>query len=218
MTWAPAITVVATMLATVTAAIVALPRLPRSADAPEYAALATPGFLTVVALVAGGAASLVTWSAPVTAWPPWLAYTTVGTLAAAIDARTTWLPRALTQAGWILIALGVAAMALLTSSWQPILLAGIGAVAMGGFFHLVWRVSGQLGYGDVRLMVMVGAVAGLQGVEFSGTTLFLGTLAGAVWAIVHRIASRGSSPFPYGPALFSGPYLALILGHVASAG
>ena len=94
------------------------------------------------------------------------------------------------------------------SHWFGLLVA---AVAVGGgLFHLLWRWTGAFGYGDVRLAATIGAVTALDSVELVTTSLLLGTLVGAVWGVVHRLAG-GRGAFPYGPGLLAGPFLALAL-------
>lgn len=197
--------------ATTVATPLTLRHLPRAADAPDYPSLHSARFLLAVGMVAGLCTGIVTWALPVAAWPAWLAMTASGTLAVVIDGYTTWLPRAITHAGWALVAAGVITTAILEQSWIPLVGAGVGAGVVGGFFHLVWRISGQLGYGDVRLMVMVGAVAALQGPEFTAWSVLVGTTVGAIYALFRRLATGRNEPFPYGPALFAGPYLALVI-------
>lgn len=209
MTLAAWVTTLVMVAVTVIATPLILRHLPRPPDAPDYPALLSPQFLVTVGAIAGAASGVVTWALPVVVWPAWLALTMSGTIAVVIDAHTTWLPRAITHAGCALIGAGVITTALAQRSWLPVTSAALGAVAVGGFFHLVWRLSGQLGYGDVRLMVMVGAVSALQGTQFTAWAVLCGTGLGAIYAVTRRLATGRNGPFPYGPALFAGPYLAL---------
>ena len=93
--------------------------------------------------------------------------------------------------------------------------AAIGAVAVGGFFYVLWRLTGGIGFGDVRLMVTVGAVTAAASASVAFNAVLLGSIVGAVWGIV-RLRIKGPGPFPYGPALWSGPFLALALDAVSS--
>ncbi|MFV0406791.1 MAG: prepilin peptidase [Propioniciclava sp.] len=202
-------TVMAVTILTVTLAIPLLRGLPRAPDAPDYAALGTPRFLAAAAGCAVVGTGVLVWAAPMTHWPPWIALTIPGIAAILIDARTMWLPRRLTQIGSGLILAGVLTTGWLHGSLAPLIAAAWGAVALGGFYFVVWRVSGQLGFGDVRLMAMVGAVAALEGAQFVVVAALLGSIVGVLWGIIHQLHTRQPGPFPYGPALFSGPYLAL---------
>ncbi len=190
----------------------ALPRTIRSA--PDYESLADPAFRVGLGLATFGACFVAFTAVP---WPWWLAWTSltvVNVLAVAVDLRTTWLPLALARAGWAVAALGALVAAWATSDAGVALWAVAGALLLGGFFHLVWRFTGALGYGDVRLMATIGAVTGATEPSSIGTAAFLGTLVGAVWAIVHHL-SAPRTPFPYGPALLSGPLVALLWQRLA---
>ncbi|MFV0450866.1 MAG: hypothetical protein ACK5LS_01275 [Propioniciclava sp.] len=205
----PLVVVAATTVVAVGLTRPSLRRLPRPEGAPDYATLGTRGFLIAVGVITAVGSTLVTTLLPPAHQAPWLALTACGALAVSIDAWTTWLPRAVTLTGLLLIGAGVIITAAWESSATPLIHAGLGAVAVGGFFHGVWWLTGQLGYGDVRLMVLIGGVCALEGLEFVGSSVFCGSVVGAIWAVVHRIRSGGADPFPYGPALFSGPYLTL---------
>ena len=81
-----------------------------------------------------------------------------------------------------------------------------------GLFHLVWRFSSTFGYGDVRLVAIVGAVGALRGLDGWLVALLCGTLLGAMWGMGHALARRGTdrpAHFAYGPALWLGPIAAV---------
>lgn len=182
-------------------------------DKPTYASLATPGFTLTV-----GAASLVAAlvSLSTTPWShavAWASLTTVNVVACAIDARTTWLPLRLARAGWVLAAAGVGLAAAASGSWTPLAAAALGAAALGGLFHLLWRFTGAFGYGDVRLAATIGAVTALDSPALAGWSLLLGTLAGALVGVAARLAGQRGA-FAYGPGLLAGPFLALLLRQV----
>lgn len=184
---------------------------PAQADGkPPYAGLATPRFVLAVGLVSLLAALVVVLATPWPRWPAWAALTTVGVLACAIDARTTWLPLPLARAGWVIAAAGVALTAVVVGSWAPVVAAALGAAALGGLFHLLWRFTGAFGYGDVRLAATIGAVTALDGVTLVAWSLLLGTTAAAAVGVAHRLLGRRGA-FPYGPGLLAGPFVALAL-------
>lgn len=185
-------------------------RLPRTADAPDYPALATPRWRALVGLTcSAGAAMMLAW-APPTHWVAWAALVVAGIPAVCIDAQTTWLPLPLARAGWVIAAAGVAVAAAWARDPVAVALSSlVGTVAVGGFFHLVWR-AGQIGYGDVRLMATVGAVTALGGWTPCVAAVFLGTVLGALTGIVHRLRG-GRGEFPYGPGLLAGAFAALPL-------
>lgn len=212
----PALAVVlAALVATATAALTpaVLRTLPEPADPdgkPPYASLASHTVVAGVGLACLAATLLVTLTVPPAHWPAWLALASVNVLACAVDARTTWLPLPLARAGWAVAAVGAGVVAWASGSWTPLAAAALGALALGLLFHLLWRTTGAFGYGDVRLAATIGAVTALDSVGLVVWALLLGTLAGAVWGIVHRVAG-GRGTFPYGPGLLAGPFLALAL-------
>lgn len=182
---------------------------PSDADSkPTYRSLATPGFVGATALASlVGALAAFAWTPPAH-WLAWTALAGVNVVACAIDARTTWLPLRLSQLGWLVAALGVVAVAVAERAWTPLLPAALGAGVAGGFFHLVWRLSRGIGYGDVRLAATIGAVTALGSPGLVAWSLALGTAAGALLGIVHSLRGR-AGPFAYGPGLLVGPFAAL---------
>jgi len=179
----------------------------------SYRSLATPRFAVITGLVAAAAAALVVATRPAAYWAVWLAFGTVVVLLAAVDARTTWLPAPLMRLGWIVTA--VAVVASLAADRQRASMAitiGAGILIAGGGYLLVWCVTRgrSFAFGDVRLMPLVGAVAGTMGWSGLYWSLLLGSIVGAIIGVV-RLACRRPGPFPYGPALVSGPYAAALL-------
>lgn len=185
--------------------------LPRPSEAPDYAALARPGFAIGVGALTFVAASVACWLASPPTLVAWLGLATVGVLSVSIDARTTWLPLRLARWGWVLAAAGVVVAAISAGDAGLLAAGAAGTVAVGGLFHLLWAWSRGLGYGDVRLMATVGAVTALEGAMFAGWSVFAGTLLGAVWGLVHTAIRGRGVPFPYGPALLAGPFVMLAL-------
>lgn len=177
---------------------------------PGYAGLARPSTVLLHLGAAGAATTVVLLRVPAGLWPLWWPLLTAGVAGAVVDARTTWIPRPLCQAGW---ALGVvsAALALGVTSGRTVVVAVLGALAAGGLLWLVWRLTGGIGYGDVRLMPLVGLAAGSFGVLGWWWGLLLGTLLGALVSVLRRLLHR-PSPMPYAPALVAGPLLAALLG------
>lgn len=173
-----------------------------------YRSLPTVPFVAVTTLVGGTLTAAAAWRTPVATWPLWLVLGTLGVLLGAVDARTTWLPLRLTHGLWAATAaaLGVLALASPAAAGRALLGAGLA----GGFFWLIWRVAGGLGFGDVRLAPVIGAVAASASWSVLLIGLVLGTALGAVYAFGRSLWAR-FGPFPYGPFLILGPYLALLL-------
>ncbi|MDO5094118.1 MAG: hypothetical protein Q4D79_12025 [Propionibacteriaceae bacterium] len=190
-----------------------VPRLPRSAvgsaeQPPDYQRLARRKDALLLAVIVGLAAFAL-WRLPTGLLPLWFGYLGAGGALVWVDFKTTWLPKRL---HWIAAAQLAAGLALV--GWlAPRAAVGalLGAAAMAGVLWLVWRFSRTFGFGDVRLGLLVGAVAGSLGLQGWTTALLAGTVIGAVWAVCHAARGRAAEPFPYGPALWLGPFIAALV-------
>lgn len=207
---------VALLAGIVTAPILrTLPEPASEVPKPAYRELATPAFSAVVGTATLVAGVTVALHAPSVTWLAWLSLVGPGVLAVCIDARSTFLPLRLAHASWVIAAGGVVAMVLAERDWRPAAAALIGSVIVGGFFWLVWRVSGGIGFGDVRLMSTVGAVTALHGTSLVMLAVLAGTLLGAGWGVVQRLTRR-TREFPYGPGLLAGAFVAWWLQPLAT--
>ena len=184
-----------------------VPRLPSITVVPEdsppdYAALARPRDAALLALIVG-LLSLALWRVPTLWLPTWFGYLGATASLVWVDLRTTWLPRRLHWIASAQVAAGAAVTCLLHPAALPSML--LGAVTTSGLLWLVWRFTGNFGFGDVRLGLLVGVVGATWGWTGWLWALLSGTLIGAVWAIIHALRGRAFEPFPYGPALWLGP-------------
>jgi leader peptidase (prepilin peptidase)/N-methyltransferase len=138
-----------------------------------------------------------------------------------IDFDTYLLPDALTKPG-IVIGLvagtwpGVAGMMSFDSMASPELIqsmiASVSGLLVGGGVTWGVRIAGSaifkkeaMGFGDVKLMAMIGAFVGWQG---SLLTLFLGCVFGAIVGSVLTLRS-GNARIPFGPYLAMGAIVTL---------
>lgn len=116
-----------------------------------------------------------------------------------IDLETGLLPDAITFPG---IAAGILS-GIISGHWQDSV---IGAVAGYGVFWLVARIflllTGRegLGYGDFKLLAMLGAFLGWQALPF---IIFLSSFCGAVIGSVYLLLARkhARTQIPFGPYL-----------------
>lgn len=129
-----------------------------------------------------------------------------------IDLDTQLLPDNLTLPG-LWLGLGVN----LGGTFAPLDAAVVGAIAGYGSLWLVYQgfrlATGKegMGYGDFKLLAMLGAWLGWQGLP---VVVLLSSVAGAVVG-VGLIALRGhdrSVPIPFGPYLALGGWVALLWG------
>lgn len=192
--------------------LVVVPRLPPLAPdgdeaPPDLATLATPRDAVGCAVLAGAAGLLVAPNVPALQLPMWFGLAGAGAVLAWVDLRTTWLPRRLNL--WCLAQVAAGAGVLAAALPLAALGALVGGAAAFGLFHLVWALTSGLGYGDVRLAGVVGAVAGASGAGAWFAALLAATVIGALWGIGHALTTRGAPvPFAYGPALWVGPIVA----------
>lgn len=195
--------------------VFAVPRVVIDDDeAPDFGALVTPLSAAAVGVCAFALAQVL-WLVPGDAWWLWAPYLAFGVPLVAVDLRTTFLPTAL----WRLCLVGLLVGAVPVALTRPplALAAALGAAAVGAFFYLAWRLGRGMGFGDVRLAVLVGAVAGTSGVMGVASALLLGTALGAGQALLRVALRRGTGAFAYGPALYLGPFAAQIVA-TATAG
>lgn len=89
------------------------------------------------------------------------------------------------------------------------------ALGLGGLV-LAFGFPGGFGLGDCKLLGVLGALLGWIGWSAAWLGLALGLLIGAVWSlslVATRRRTRGS-PFPLGPSLLAGAFLAVVISRV----
>ena len=145
----------------------------------------------------------------------WLALLGIGWLLltlTAIDARTFLLPDVFTLTG--------APLAFLTSIFilhmdaHDVFLGAV--VASGGLYlaqKIYFLVTRQIGagLGDVKLLIMLGALVGFQALP---SMIFISFSLASVWYLVSFLGRKGmrTAYIPLGPFLVAGTFLQLILG------
>lgn len=214
MTWLTHLVVVAAA-ATVWGVLVARLRID-DPEAPNLAALVSARSTAWVG-VAAGVLGMVLWLVPSAHHWLWGPYLAVGLPLVAVDLRTTFLPKRLNALAAALMVAGLVPLAV--AQWQAAVGAVIGATAAFLFFYLAWRLSPTLGFGDVRLALLTGAVSGQAGASAWTTALLAGTVLGAVHGVAHALWARGDAArprhFAFGPALWLGPCVAAVAAATA---
>jgi leader peptidase (prepilin peptidase)/N-methyltransferase len=178
-----------------------------------YRTLATPQFGVITGFLGAMAMIITVLAVPPPFWGCWFVLSTVAVLLAAVDALTTWLPRTITYAGWPAMAVAIILGLPFSDHPVPALIAILGSAAVAGLAYLLlWLVTGGRGvaFGDVRLMPLIGAVAGTMGWSGLYWSVLFGSICGALIGAV-RLILRRRGAFPYAPALVAGPYAAAIL-------
>ena len=169
-----------------------------------------------VELTVGVLFGLVAWQFGSTAVAWLLAFSALLTVAlAAIDFEHHRLPDQLvfTMAGAVAVLL--VADAVVTGEWSPLARAGIGALALGGFYFALWFAYPKgLGFGDVKLAVPVGAVLGYLGWGALAVGAIGGPLVGGLLAIGASIRAGGIKGvrFAYGPAIIVAFWVGVLWG------
>lgn len=185
-------------------------------EAPDFAGLVTHRSTLLLVLAAAVAAAVLWWVPAAHHWL-WAPYLGVGLPLAAVDLRTTFLPKRLNAWAGAAMVAGLAPLAV--TDWRAAIGAVIGASAAFTFFYVAWRVSSALGFGDVRLALLIGAVSGQGGVSAWTTALLAGTGLGALHGIGHALWARRDPGrprhFAFGPALWLGPLVGAVVAATA---
>lgn len=195
-----------------------LRRLPSPAEcAPDvpWSHLPRPRWLAALGVASALSAGTGLLLAPAETAPLWLVWGGPVALLIAIDAATTWLPLSLTRLCWVALVLATAVAVFAGLPTQRLAVMAISASVAYGFFWLLWRLSGgAIGFGDVRLAGLTGALAAVVSVNLVLAAFITGSLLGVLIGLSYRLRGR-TGAFPYGPALWAGPWVLLLIQHGA---
>jgi leader peptidase (prepilin peptidase)/N-methyltransferase len=164
--------------------------------------LVTAGAFTVTAAVVGWSVALV----------PLLGLAAGSVAMSAVDIVTLRIPTRFVYLTSAVVAVGLVAASVADPPVRRLAGAAIGAAVYGGALLVLHLASPRaLGFGDVRLAALVGAVVGwcawrpdhpvlapLQGAINAG---LVAGLAGSVVGLVLLVARGRDHPFPFGPAI-----------------
>ena len=136
---------------------------------------------------------------------------------AGIDLRTTLLPDQLTLS-LLWIGLGLSTITLFTSPTDAIFGAIAGYLSLWTVYKGFKLLTGKegMGYGDFKLLAMLGAWGGWQVLPL---TILLSSLVGAVLGVIMlRLRNQETStPIPFGPYLAIAGWIALLWGDQITA-
>jgi leader peptidase (prepilin peptidase)/N-methyltransferase len=143
----------------------------------------------------------------------------IGIALSAIDFDTRRLPDVI-----VLPSYGVGLVLLLLPAvfdhkWHNLITGVLGAVALFGFYFVTWFIFPRgMGFGDVKLAGVLGLYLGWLGWGTLIVGAFLGFLVGALAGVLLIALSRAGrrSAIPFGPAMFVGTLLGVLLGHSLS--
>jgi leader peptidase (prepilin peptidase)/N-methyltransferase len=179
----------------------------------------------LIELGTAAAAVAVAWrlfaAGTLSALPGWLYFTAIGIALAAIDIDCHRLPNALVLPSYPVLALLLAGPALWQHDYPALLRAGIGSAALFlGYFALAFAYPKGMGFGDVKLAGLIGAILGFLSYQalFVGTfgAFLLGGLAGM--AVIASGRGTRKTPLPFGPFMIAAAGLALFLAHPLADG
>lgn len=183
--------------------------------ARDDAARPTPGRTAVVTAALAGllvAAVLLTGLRPATAAFAWAAGAAV--VLAAVDLASHRLPDRVTYPAAAVVATALLLDAGVLGTWAALLRAVLAAAAAFGVAALAAALSpAGLGFGDVKLLGLIGLLLGWVGWGALLAGVFLGLLTGALVSLAllatRRVGWRTAVPF--GPPLIVGAVMALAL-------
>ena len=184
----------------------------------DATASSSPGRDALVAALTAGllcAAVLLGGFRPLTAGLAWVA--AAGVVLGAMDLAAHRLPDRVLLPAAAVFAAAVLVDAAVLGTWGALLrgtaAAGVAFAAAAG----VAAISPEaLGFGDVKLLALLGMVLGWSGWGTLMAGLFLGLLLGALASVLLVAARRATwrSALPFGPPLLAGAVLALAIGGV----
>jgi leader peptidase (prepilin peptidase) / N-methyltransferase len=148
------------------------------------------------------------------ALPAYLYLVAIGIMLALIDIDVRRLPNAIVLPSYLVVAALLTASAAWRHDWWSLARAGLGAALLSGFFYATAVLApGAMGFGDVKLAGVLGALLGY----LSWATLVIGAFAGfalgAAFGVALILARRGTrrTAIPFGPFMLAGAVLALFV-------
>lgn len=132
-----------------------------------------------------------------------------------IDFDHMILPTNIIVVGWFLGLGFICTRALLLGEvsylWEPLLASALGYGIFYALFYgviFLYKKEG-LGFGDVRLMALLGLYTSVQ---FLFLIIFIASLLASFYGIAQYIKCKESKPFAFGPYLCMGAYLCVLFG------
>ncbi|CAN5420804.1 hypothetical protein BH09ACT10_BH09ACT10_09830 [soil metagenome] len=193
--------------------------LPEPDDAepgkPTYAKLARTSRLAI-SLAVGAALITAAVGWRIGAEPiltAWAVLSVVGVLLAFIDWRTRLLPYRVVVPSTVVVGLLLVEAAVIDGAWDALLRSTLAGLAVfAAFFVSWWVLPRAVGYGDVRISGMLGAMLGWHGWSTVFVGMYAAFLLGAVIGVglaVAKVVDRKAIPF--GPFLFAGTFLGVLI-------
>lgn len=183
---------------------------------PSYAEVASRPHLREALAVSGAiVGALLGWRlADSPALAAWIYLGAVGVVLSYVDARTRLLPTRVIAPSYAVVAALVCLAAVVDGDLQRLVRSGLGWLAMGGFYVVLWVVYPRgLGYGDVRLSGLLGIGLGYVGWPALLTGLYAGfLLAGVGGALLAVLGVVDRKRLPFGPFMLLGALVGIVWG------
>ena len=147
--------------------------------------------------------------------PAFLYLGAVGVALWMIDLDVKRLPNAIVLPSYAVGGCLLTLAAAVTGEWTDLLRAGLGLVALYGFYFLLALIyPAGMGFGDVKLAGVLGAYLGWLGWAEVVTGGFLGFLFGGVVGLALMASRRAGrkSQIPFGPFMLAGALVAILWG------
>ena len=166
-------------------------------------------FALLVAL-AGAADAFLAWRLGLSAGLPAATYlVAVGTALAVVDRATRRLPNPIVLGSYPIEAALLTLASSTEGTWEPLGRAGLGAVALGGFFlAIALGLPGQLGMGDVKLAGLYGMGLAWWGWPTLATGVLAAWVLAALYALARGVVGRRGT-LAFAPFLLAGALVAL---------
>lgn len=149
------------------------------------------------------------------ALPAMLYFTAMGISLAVIDLDVGRLPNAVVYPSYPVLALLLGIASFVQHDPAALLRAAVGAVALLSFYFAVAFIyPAGMGFGDVKLAGIVGAVLAFVSYPVLAVGAFAAFLIGSVVGITKIVAgwSTAKSSMPFGPFMITGALLSLFVG------
>lgn len=160
---------------------------------------------------ASGAAGVV---AAVLVLVGYLYFAAISLALALIDLDVRRLPNVLVLPSYAVAAVLLTSAAALTNAWGALFIAGVGMLALAGFYLLPAVIRpGAIGMGDVKLAGLIGLMLGWLGVPALLVGAIAGMVLGGLFGIVLLLAGRGRrASIAFGPWLLAGAWVGILAG------
>ena len=149
------------------------------------------------------------------ALPAYLYFAATGIALALIDLDVQRLPNSIVLPSYPVVAALLAVAAGVHGSWSPLLRAVIGgAILFAFYFALAFAYPAGMGFGDVKLAGILGAVLAYLSWRVLVVGAFGGFVLGAVVGLVVLVSGRGGrkTALPFGPFMIAGALIAIFAG------